>query len=65
MMGFGAMEILLVFLLVIFFFGAKKIPVIMKGVGSGIRNFKGELNKPEEVKSEETLDSPSDNVESY
>jgi sec-independent protein translocase protein TatA len=65
MMGFGAMEILLVFLLVIFFFGAKKIPVIMKGVGSGIRNFKGEINKPEEAKSEDTLDSPSDNDESY
>ncbi len=65
MMGFGAMEILLVFLLVIFFFGAKKIPVIMKGVGSGIRNFKGELSKPDDIQIEDTQEDPSETDQSY
>ena len=40
MFGFGVMEILLVFALVVFFFGAKRIPQIAKGVGEGIRNFR-------------------------
>ena len=39
-MSFGFGEILLVLALVIFFFGAKRIPQIARGVGEGIRNFK-------------------------
>lgn len=39
-MGLGVMEILLVFGIVVFFFGAKRIPQIAKGVGEGIRNFR-------------------------
>ena len=39
-MGFGIGEILLVFALVVLFFGAKRIPQIARGVGEGIRNFK-------------------------
>ena len=39
-MSFGIGEILLVLALVVFFFGAKKIPQIARGVGEGIRNFK-------------------------
>jgi len=39
-MSFGFGEILLVLALVLFFFGAKRIPQIARGVGEGIRNFK-------------------------
>lgn len=39
-MSFGIGEILLVLALVVFFFGAKRIPEIARGVGEGIRNFK-------------------------
>jgi sec-independent protein translocase protein TatA len=39
-MSFGIGEILLVLALVLFFFGAKRIPQIARGVGEGIRNFK-------------------------
>ena len=39
-MSFGVGEILLVFALVVFFFGAKRIPQIARGVGEGIRNFR-------------------------
>ena len=39
-MSFGVMEILLVFGVVVFFFGAKRIPQIARGVGEGIRNFR-------------------------
>ena len=40
-LGFG--EILLVLAIVVFFFGAKRIPQIARGVGEGIRNFKSSV----------------------
>lgn len=49
----GLTEILLVVLLVVILFGAKRIPDLAKGVGEGIRNFKTALKdeqKPEEKK---------------
>ena len=40
MFGLGTQEILLILLLVLVLFGAKKIPEIMRGLGQGIREFK-------------------------
>ena len=47
MFGFGVMEIILVFALVVLFFGAKRIPQIAKGVGEGIRNFRHSIKEGE------------------
>ena len=44
--GFGIMEAILVFVVVTLLFGAKKLPQLARGVGLGIRNFKGELRGP-------------------
>jgi len=52
-MGFGIGEILLVFALVILFFGAKRIPQIARGVGEGIRNFKQGLGEGTEEGDED------------
>jgi sec-independent protein translocase protein TatA len=38
--GVGFNEILLIGLVVLVFFGAKKIPEFMKGLGKGVREFK-------------------------
>lgn len=38
--GIGMQEILLIGLVVLIFFGAKKIPEFMKGLGKGVREFK-------------------------
>jgi sec-independent protein translocase protein TatA len=38
--GIGMQEILLIGLVVLILFGAKKIPDLMKGLGKGIREFK-------------------------
>lgn len=38
--GVGFNEILLIGLFVLIFFGAKKIPDFMKGLGKGVREFK-------------------------
>jgi sec-independent protein translocase protein TatA len=38
--GVGAQEILMIGLVILVFFGAKKIPDFMKGLGKGVREFK-------------------------
>ena len=43
---FGLGEMLLVFGIIMLLFGAKKLPGLARGLGAGIRNFKGELKSP-------------------
>ena len=38
--GIGMQEILLIGLVILIFFGSKKIPESMKGLGKGVREFK-------------------------
>jgi sec-independent protein translocase protein TatA len=38
--GIGMQEILIIGLVILVFFGAKKIPEFMKGIGKGVREFK-------------------------
>ncbi len=38
--GLGGWEILLIVLVVLIFFGAKRIPELARGLGKGIREFK-------------------------
>lgn len=40
---FGFWEITLILFVIMLLFGAKKLPMLAKGLGQGIRNFKGEL----------------------
>lgn len=55
-MGLGMQEILLIALVVLLFFGGKKIPELMKGLGKGVKSFKDGMreveNEIEEVKDE-------------
>ncbi len=44
MFGIGAQEILFIVLIVLLFFGGKKIPELMKGLGKGVRSFKEGMN---------------------
>ena len=49
----GPMEIVLIILVVVLLFGAKKIPELMRGLGSGIKEFKkasSDLYKEDEKK---------------
>lgn len=56
--GLGMSEILLIVLVVLLFFGGKKIPELMKGLGKGVRSFKEGMNEIEKdiqkTPSEET-----------
>ena len=45
--GIGMQEILLIALVVLLFFGGKKIPELMKGLGKGVRSFKDGMHNIE------------------
>ncbi|MFA7686664.1 MAG: twin-arginine translocase TatA/TatE family subunit [Moheibacter sp.] len=49
----GTREIVLIVLVVILLFGAKKIPELMRGLGSGIKEFK-DATKEEDKKAPES-----------
>ena len=48
-MGPGIWEVLVIFLVIIIFFGAKKIPELARGLGLGLREFK---KAKQEIKDE-------------
>ena len=50
----GVTEIVLIALVVLLFFGGKKIPELMKGLGKGVKSFKEGVNGIEkDIKGEE------------
>ncbi|GGD82174.1 MAG: Sec-independent protein translocase subunit TatA/TatB [Emticicia sp.] len=40
MFGLGSTEMILILVVILFFFGAKKLPELARGLGKGIREFK-------------------------
>ena len=53
--GLGMQEMLLIALVVRLFFGGKKIPELMKGLGKGVRSFKEGMNNMEKEIEEEPV----------
>jgi len=54
----GAPELLLILLIVIIIFGAKKLPDLGKSIGEGIRNFKKSMNEGKEDEKDNTPKNP-------
>ena len=53
--GLGFQEVILIALVVLLFFGGKKIPEMMKGLGKGVKAFKDGMKEVEnDVKVEAT-----------
>ncbi|MDD2383916.1 MAG: twin-arginine translocase TatA/TatE family subunit [Sulfurospirillaceae bacterium] len=48
-MGPSVQQLLIVLVIVVLLFGAKKIPELAKGLGSGIKNFKKAVKEDEEA----------------
>lgn len=62
--GLGFQEILLIALVVLLFFGGKKIPEMMKGLGKGVKAFKDGMKETEnELKIEATEETKNDSKE--
>lgn len=49
MFGLGIQEILLILVVVLLVFGAKKLPEIGGGLGQAIKNFKKATTEPDEI----------------
>lgn len=59
--GLGWTEILVIALVVLLFFGGRKIPELMKGLGKGVRSFKEGMNgtdKDENASQDTPKDAP-------
>ena len=63
MFGLGTGEIILILLIILIFFGAKKIPELAQGLGKGMREFRkaardiqDEIDRPEETKDQKKID---------
>ena len=49
----GAGEIIIIALVILLLFGGKKIPELMRGLGTGVKSFKDGMNGIEEPKAED------------
>lgn len=54
----GPSELILILLIVVVVFGAKRIPEIMDGLGKGVRSFKKAMEGEETPAAPPTLPSP-------
>jgi sec-independent protein translocase protein TatA len=58
----GTPEILIILLIVLILFGAKKLPELAQGLGKGIREFKKSMKDvEEEIKTEPSEKKKTDN----
>jgi sec-independent protein translocase protein TatA len=55
LMIFSPTDLLLILLVFVLLFGGKKIPDLARGLGQGIRNFKGAVKNEEEPKEQKKL----------
>lgn len=56
----GAMELVIILLIVVILFGANKLPQLGKGLGEGIRSFKKSFSGEEDDKQASSGSQPSD-----
>ena len=62
--NFGTGELLVIGLVVLLFFGGKKIPELMRGLGKGVRSFKSGMNEREnEINADIDTPKTSNNTE--
>ena len=49
MFGLGMQELVIILVIVLVLFGAKRLPELASGMGKAIRNFKKATNEPDEI----------------
>ncbi|MBP5365391.1 MAG: twin-arginine translocase TatA/TatE family subunit [Bacteroidales bacterium] len=48
-LGLGTQEIIIIAIVALLFFGGRKIPELMRGLGKGVRSFKEGMNGTDET----------------
>lgn len=56
MFGIGTQEILIILVIALVLFGAKKLPEVGSGLGRAIRNFKRSVSEPDQIDITPTAD---------
>ena len=49
MFGLGMQELIIILVIVIVLFGAKRLPELAGGIGKAIKNFKKSMSEPDEI----------------
>jgi len=58
MFGIGGQELLLILVIVLLLFGAKKIPELARGMGKGIKEFKKSQSEDEDEENNKADEKP-------
>ncbi len=61
MFGIGPMELLVILLICLLMFGAKRLPELGGSIGDAIKNFKKAMNKPDSIDVTPEDDKKEDN----
>ena len=59
MFGIGLQELLVILLIVVIVFGAKRLPELSSSLGKAIRNFKRSMSEPDEIDITPDKNKPS------
>jgi len=62
MFGLGMPELIMIFLVVMLVFGAKRLPEMGSGLGRGIKNFKEQLSSSPAKEDEKKLAGDKENA---
>lgn len=60
MFGLGVAELAIILVIVLVIFGAGKLPEIGEGLGRGIRSFRKEIKRPDEIDVTPADETPDD-----
>lgn len=61
MFGLGLQELIIILIIVLIVFGAKRLPEIGAGIGKGIRNFRDATSKVDNEDKKKIEDNQTDN----
>lgn len=62
-LGLGMQEIIFIAFVVLLFFGGKKLPELMQGLGKGVKSFKDGMDGIEKELNKSMEDAPKDKSE--
>jgi sec-independent protein translocase protein TatA len=63
-MGLSSTELIIILVIVVLLFGAKKIPELAKGIGSGIKNFKEEMKTVDAEEEKKEVENKTTEIKS-